>query len=78
MKDVKVLGTKFGSAKSELLSLEKVASLPLLFSVHCESRQMEMDIDSCKTISVEKHPFQDSWDLTSKSNRLEADLKTLR
>ena len=35
-------------------------------------------MDYCDTISVEKHLSQDCWDLSSKSNNLEADLTTLK
>ena len=37
-----------------------------------------MHIDSCDTIPVEKHLCQECWHLASKSNNLEADLKTLK
>ena len=79
LKDVGFLGTTFGFAKLELLLLEKALSPPLLFPVLCESRQMEgMHIDSCDIISVEEHLFQNCWDPASKSNKLEADLTTLK
>ena len=79
LKGVRGLGTTFGFAKLELLLLEKALSPPLLFSVLCESRQMEgIHIDSCDTVSVEEHLCQDCWDPTSKSNNLEADLTTLK
>ena len=79
LKEVRVLSTNFGFAKLELLLLEKAFSPPLLFSVLCESRQMEgMHIDSCDAIYVEEHLCQDCWDLASKSNNLEADLTTLK
>ena len=38
----------------------------------------EMHIDSCDTISVEEHLFQDCWDLASKSNNMKADFTTLK
>ena len=75
LKDVWVLGIKFGFAK---LELEKLLSPPLLFSVLSESRQMKgMHIDSCDSISVEEHLCQDRWGPASKGNNLEADLTTL-
>ena len=79
LKDVRILGTNFRFTKLELLLLEKVLTPPLLFSVLCESMQMEgMHIDSCDTISVEEHLYQDCRDLASKNNNLEVDLTTLK
>ena len=79
LKDIRALGTNFGFAKLQLLLLEKVLSPPLLFSVLCESRQLEgMHIDSCDTISVEEHLYQNCRDLASKNNNLEVDMTTLK
>ena len=59
--------------------LENALSPLLLFSVICESRQMEEKyIVSCDTISVEEHLCQNCWDPVSKSNNLEADLTILK
>ena len=78
LKDLRILGTNFEFAKLELL-LEKVISPRLLFSVFYESKQMKgMHIDSCDTISVEKHLCQDCRDVASKNNDLGVDLTTLK
>ena len=37
-----------------------------------------MQIDSCESTSVEQHLCKDCWDSASKTNNLEADLKTLK
>ena len=72
-------GYQLWFSKLELLLLRKTLSPHLLFSLLCESRQMqEMHIDSCDTISVEEHVCQDCWDPASKSNNLEVDLTTLK
>ena len=59
--------------------IREVLSLPLLFSVLCELRQLEvMHIDSCDTIFVEEPLCQVCWDQTSKRNNLKAYLTALK